>query len=175
MQYLLNMKSYKTTIPEDSLTQKFLPADYTDAFACEVTGDENLSAEDVMVGFWMVMPGWVNAMFKLRNALVRPFGLKTDNEQGRISDLENIIRNGGSIGVASMVAKSENETVLLLSDKHLNAYMSVHLSHKSEKRIVTAITVVHFHNSLGKVYFFFVRPFHSIIVKSMLKSTLKRI
>lgn len=169
------MKSYKTAIPEDSLTRQFLPADYTDAFACEVADGENLSAEDVMVGFWTVMPGWVNALFKLRNALVRPFGLKTDQEEGQISDLENIIRNGGSVGVASLAAKSENETVLLLSDKHLDAYMSVHLSNTSENRVVTVITLVHFHNSLGKVYFFFIRPFHNVIVKSTLKSSLKRI
>lgn len=30
------MKSYKSTIPADSLVQQYLPIDYTDAFACDV-------------------------------------------------------------------------------------------------------------------------------------------
>lgn len=168
------MKSFKTSIPEDSLTQQFIPTDYTDAFACEAVDAENISADNVMIEFWTVMPGWVNALFKLRNVLVRPFGLKTDNERDKTEGLKNTIRNGGSFGLASLAAKSENETVLLLSDKHLDAYMSVHLSRKGNSRIVTAITVVHYHNSLGKTYFLFIRPFHKVIVKSMLKSTLKR-
>ncbi|MDR1652533.1 MAG: DUF2867 domain-containing protein [Prevotellaceae bacterium] len=37
---------------------------------------------------------------------------------------------------------------------------------------ISIITVVHFHNALGKVYFFVIRPFHKIIVKAMIKRLL---
>lgn len=166
------MKSFKTSIPKDSLARKFIPANYSDAFACEVIHTENLSADDILIEFWTVMPGWVNTLFKLRNTLVRPFGLRTDNQENRSEDFKSMIRNGGALGVASVVAKSENETVLLLSDQHLDAYMSVYLSRKADIQTITAITVVHYHNTLGKLYFFFIRPFHKIIVKSMLKRIL---
>lgn len=169
------MKTYKTDIPGDSLTRRYLPADYADAFACEVIDAKPLSAEDIIVCLWTVMPGWVNAFFRLRNVLVRPFGLKGDESKERAAELEDIIRNGGNTGLASVADKSGSETVLKLSDKHLDAYMSVHIAENGDSQTITVITIVHYHNALGKVYFFFVRPFHKIIVSSMLKSTLNRI
>lgn len=169
------MKTYKTDIPSDSLTRQYLPADYIDAFACDATGAKPLSAEDIMVCFWTVMPGWVNALFRLRNVLVRPFGLKGDESKERTAELENIIRNGGSTGLASVADKSGSETVLKLSDNHLDAYMSVQTSQINNKQTVTAITLVYYHNRLGRVYFFFIRPFHGVIVKSMLKCAIKRL
>jgi hypothetical protein len=169
------MKSHKTDIPVDSLTQQYLPVNYADAFACEVTGAKELSADEIMISFWTVMPGWVNALFKLRNLLVRPFGLDTGEDRDHSEKLKSMIRAGnGNNGLMSVVAKSGNETVILLSDKHLNAYMSVFISTKDKLQKVTAITLVHYHNRLGRIYFFFIRPFHKVIIKSMLRSTLKR-
>lgn len=154
--------------------RQFLPADYSDAFACEVAGAENFSADDILTEFFTVIPGWVNALVKLRNLLVRPFGLKTDNRNDKIDDFSNMIRNGGTLGFTSVAAKSESETVLLLSDKHLDAYISVYVSRKADIRTVIASTIVHHHNTFGRIYFFFIRPFHKIVVKRMLESTLKR-
>lgn len=168
------MKSYQTNIPANSLTKQYLPADYTDAFACEVAKAKSLSADEVMIKFWTVSPRWIDSLFKLRNVLVRPFGLETGEEENRTEKLKEMIRSGnGSSRIMSVVAKSSHETVVLLSDKHLDAYMSVVVEEGCNSQIVTAITLVHYHNKLGKVYFFFVRPFHKVIVKSMLKSTLK--
>jgi hypothetical protein len=162
-------------IPVDSLVRQYLPVDYTDAFVCEVTGVKELSADEIMISFWTVIPGWVNALFKLRNLLVLPFGLDTSNGRGRFEELKAMIRAGnGNNGLTSVVAKSGNETVILLSDKHLDAYMSVFISTKDKLQEVTAITLVRYHNSLGRIYFFFIRPFHKVIVKSMLRGTLKK-
>jgi hypothetical protein len=169
------MKSYKTDIPTDSLTRQYFPVDYTDAFACEVVVEKKLSADEIMISFWTVMPGWVNALFKLRNLLVRPFGLETGESEGRSEQLKVMIRAGnGSNGLMTISTKSETETVVLLGDKHLDAYMSVYVAGKDKLQTVMAITLVRYHNSLGKIYFFFIRPFHKIIVKSMLKNILNK-
>jgi hypothetical protein len=169
------MKSHKTYIPVDSLIRQYLPVDYTDAFACEVTGAKELSADEIMISFWTVMPGWVNALLNLRNLLVRPFGLNTGEDRGRIEGVKAMIRAGNwNNGLMSVAAKSGNETVILLSDKHLDAYMSVFISTKDKLQEVKVITLVRYHNSLGRIYFFFIRPFHKIIIKSMLRSTLER-
>lgn len=170
------MKSYKTDIPTDSLTQEYLPANYTDAFACEVTGAQKLSADDMMISFWTVVPDWVDALFKVRNLLVRPFGLETGETDNYIEKFEEIIRAGkGSNGIMPVVAKSDNETVVLLSDKHLDAYMSVYTTSRDDSQTVVVLTLVHYKNIFGKVYFFFIRPFHTVIVKSILQNTLKRL
>lgn len=168
-------KIKKVNVPAKSLTQPYLPANYIDAFSCNVFGARKLTADELQIDFWTVMPKWVNALFKLRNFIVAPFGLKTGKEDGRIEDFKNVILNGGSIGLTSVVGKSEDETVLLLSDKHLNAYMSVMVIQNKNHQTITVITLVHYHNTLGKTYFFFIKPFHKIIVKVTLKSTLNRI
>lgn len=169
------MKCYKTDIPTDSLIQQYLPANHKDAFACEVTGAEKLSADEMMINFWTVVPDWVDALFKVRNLLVRPFGLKTGENEDYIKQFEEMIRMGkGGNEIMSVAAKSDNETVLLLSDKHLDAYMAVHMSSKDDLQTVKALTVVHYKNVFGKIYFFFIRPFHAVIVKSVLLNTLKR-
>lgn len=167
------MKSRKTAIPADSLTRRFPPADYADAFACDAEGGGDLSADDVLIALWTAMPGWVNALFGVRNALVRLVGLRGGGMKERADLLESTIRGGGSMDMVSVAAKSDRETVLKLSDKHLDALMSVHIARAGGTQTVTAITSVYYHNLLGRIYFFLIRPFHKPIVKSMLKSTLK--
>lgn len=173
--YLWKMKTRKTHMLENSLTQQFLPADYMDVFACDLDGAGELTADEILIGFFTVMPGWVNALFKLRDVLVRPFGLKTGTDEGRVDDFKSMILNGGEVGLASQVAKSECETVLLLSDKHLNAYISIMVTQDTSCQKVKAITLVHYHNSLGRAYFFFIKPFHKMVVKSMLNNTIRRL
>jgi hypothetical protein len=165
------MKSYKTEIPANSLLKQYFPVDYADAFACDVETEKTLQADEIMIDLWTVMPRWLNALFKLRNILVRPFGLATGRNEDHAVNLNTMIRNGsGNAGIMSVAGKTENETAILLSDKHLDAYMSVFI----DQQTVTATTLVCYHNILGRVYFFFIRPFHAIVVKAMLKGTLKR-
>ncbi|GBU08764.1 hypothetical protein AwDysgo_20950 [Bacteroidales bacterium] len=172
----MKLKIFKTAIPIDSLTRKYLPVDYTDAFACKLRNAKKLSADELQVALWTVMPRWVNALFKLRNALVRPFGLKTDTPEDIDEKLKNMISNQGeSVGAMSLLAKSENETLLLLSDSHLDAYASIHIATDGDTQTVTTITLVKYHNRFGRIYFFFIKPFHKVVVKSGLKSTLKRL
>lgn len=168
------MKSYETDIPVDSLIRQYLPADYADAFTCQITGTKKLLPDDIMIHFWTFTPGWVNALFKLRNILVRPFGLEA-GDNNHSEEIKETIRDGkGNNGVMSVAVKSANETVILLNDKHLDAYMSIFLAESNHSQTTTAITIVHYHNWLGRFYFFFVRPFHKIVVKSILKSTLEK-
>lgn len=39
----------KTAIPTDSLVRNYLPADYTDAYCCEVGSEKGLSADALVV------------------------------------------------------------------------------------------------------------------------------
>lgn len=170
------MKVYKTEIPADSLTRQFFPVDYTDAFACKVKVAKKLSADDMQIALWTVMPKWVKALFKLRNILVRPFGLRTEYIENRNEKLENMIRHGdGSVEGMSLAAKTENETVLLLNDSHLDAYVSIHIARNGESQTMTTITLVKYRNTFGRVYFFFIKPFHKIVIKAEMKSNLKKV
>jgi hypothetical protein len=54
-------------------------------------------------------------------------------------------------------------------DKHLYYRISI-LKRNTEKRFeVYLTTIVKFKNNWGKIYFAFIKPFHKMVVKSMLK------
>lgn len=161
-------------IPQDSLLLKYLPVNYSDIYTCNIESNTVVTPDDIMTSFWTDMPKWVNNLFKLRNTLVKPFGLKTDNEKD-FQQLEECIRTGGNFGFISVSDKSPHETVLCLTDKHLTAYLSVYVENSNEKNEVSLITLVNSHNKLGYIYFYTIYPFHHIVVRKMLKSTLKKL
>lgn len=165
------MKVRKTDIPKDSLVNSFLPANYSDAFSCNFNTTKEITADDIQVMLWTDWPKWVERLFKIRNSIVKMVGLKGDRPDAQI--IEDCIRNNNKLRDFFVVCKSENETVIKLSDKHLDAYMSIYLSDTSSKqKTVTSITVVDIHNWLGYIYFYSICPFHKIVVKGMLNEVI---
>ena len=171
------MKIKKTTVAPSDLIHQFLPASYSETFEANIVSNENITPDDILVDFWTEMPGWVNFLFKLRNQLVKPFGLKGEEDDMRSKEkLIECIRNGEQHKLMKVAAKSEDETVLSLTDKHLTAYIGIRINKSyDDSKQVKASTIVQFHNTLGKVYFLVISPFHFIIVISKMKSTLKKL
>ena len=169
------MKIKSAKIPSGTLVNNYLPVDYSDVYVCNLSGFENISPDDVLLSFWTAMPKWVDSLFKLRNILVKPFGLKSGKKSKNVH-IEDIIRNGESSEVMSVAQKSPDETVLLLTDKHLSAYLSVYIEDaEAGSKNVYATTLVNFHNKLGYIYFYTIYPFHHIVVKQLLKHTLNKL
>ncbi len=160
----------KTTIPSDSLVERFLPADYTDAYCREVATGKTLSPDEIMIGLWSSTRRiwWMAALFGLRNFLVRFVGLKGGGGFD-VAAFDKAIREGGSYGFTSVPAKNDHETVMMLTDKHLDAWLSVYVAAEGTPKRVSFITLVKFKQRLGRIYFFVIRPFHTIIIKSLLK------
>jgi len=166
------MKIKKAEIPADSLTNNYLPANYTDVFSCEFNTEKKITPDDIQATFWTTRPKWVERLFKIRNSIVKIVGLKGDDPDPEI--MKKCIHDNEDYGLLSVMGKSENETVIRLSDKHLDAYMSVYLEDVGcNKQLVSVITVVDIHNWLGYIYFYSICPFHKIVVKSMLKQAIK--
>ncbi|MDU1890864.1 MAG: DUF2867 domain-containing protein [Dysgonomonas sp.] len=165
------MKVVKSEIPENSLILNYLPANYTDVYKCTITDNKGISADDIQVVFWTRQPKWLKALFNIRNSIVRFFGLKTDRADP--SEFERCIRAGSNYHFTSIPAKSANETIIYLQDKHLSAYLSVYIEDiGTNNKTVYATTLVHFHYWLGYAYFYTIYPFHHLVVKKMLKQTL---
>lgn len=166
------MARMKDTIPSDLLISAYQPVDYYDITKCEADDLKGITTEDIQIALWSSKPAWVDRLFKLRNILVKPFGLKT-GEDSSLDQLTDCIRNGKAYGLMSLQAKSEKETVICLTDKHLSAYVSIFLERGEKKaQFVFAYTLVKFHSTLGYVYFYSILPFHKIVVKKMLKYSL---
>ena len=162
------MKIRKSPLPAGSAVSQYPDIDYSDCFRTTLPGTKPIRPEKLMAAFWTTMPGWLALLFKIRNVLVRPFGLKTEDSKDREA-LKEALEKGGNYSLMTVVAKTANEMVVSLDDKHLKAYLSVYV----EDRNVSLSTLVQYHNKLGVAYFALIRPFHKIVVKSMLRHTIR--
>lgn len=169
------MKVKKTGIPPGSMLHKYLPVNYFDAFRCEFETDKEITPDDLIIAFWTIKPKWLEYLFKVRNLMVRPFGLVNDTD-AREEKLIRCIKEGEDSGFTSIAGKSDNETILLLSDKHLDAYLSIYLEDMGgNKKKATITTLVRFHYWLGYAYFYAICPFHHVVVRGMMKAVVKQL
>lgn len=169
------MRIYTSSITQKDLIYQYLPANYREAFECNFSSEKNISADDIQVAFWTNSPQWIRSMFKLRDKIVKVFGIEPGNDDNK-SAFAECIKSGNSYRFISIPNKSADETILCANDKHLVMYFSIKLTEKeNNKKTVKASTIVKFHNLLGRAYFCVIFPFHYIIVHSMLKFTIKNI
>jgi len=141
------------------------------------TSGKTISVEEVAKAFFLMEPpGWISMLFKIRNRIVGVFGLKTTDGDGAKQPSEFKLEVGQKIGFSKVYSKSANEVIFGEDDKHLNFRVSLFLDQQSpgENNIVIS-TAVQFNNWLGRLYFLPVRPFHALIVKSMLRGVAKEI
>lgn len=160
-------------IPKDSLVGKsFGTPDYYDTFSICLNSKSPCTIDYLFSKFSTISPAWIQALMKLRNFLVSFIGLKT-GDLDAVS--ENDLSEGSRIGFFIITARNENEIVFGEDDKHLNFESSLLLKSNHENEELYSITIVKFHNFTGRAYFFFVKPFHKLIIRSVLKQLAKTI
>jgi hypothetical protein len=148
--------SHTGRIPENSMIQAgFGRVDYCDS--CRITKPTAETVEQITAQLF-TLPKWVRVLMKLRNRMVQPFGLQAGAIEDAAAPFPVIGRNGDEILMEGI-------------DGHLNFRVSV-LIDREQSHIFTT-TLVHYNNRLGRLYFFFVKPFHQLIVRSMVKRLLK--
>lgn len=169
------MKIKKGSISQKSLVNKYLPVDYSDVYVCTIRKGRSITPDDLQVTFWTDSPKWLDYLFKLRNWIVKPFGLQ-QGEGKNVQKFEECIRTGGELNFISVSDKSPKETILCLTDKHLTAYISVYIEDlEGDERDIYLATLVNFHNKLGYLYFYTIYPFHHFVVKKILERTIKKL
>lgn len=97
-------------------------------------------------------PPLVRLLFNIRNKIVKRFGLKTSNG---FNDL--------------ITENSTNHIQIEKDDRHLFLEIKIECGElvKSEQAI-SICTSVKFHNALGRIYFFFIKPFHKLLCRMAL-------
>lgn len=132
-----------------------MKADYTDTYTTTVRNARCMTAPDLFRLMFVRYPKPVQYLLRLRNRLVKPFGLKA----------------GG--GFTDLIQEQNEENVVFgKQDKHLTFEVRLTCAPPDTYKQCQAIqitTSVQFHNTLGRVYFFFIRPFHCLICRSLLK------
>jgi len=127
-------------------------------------------ARQASLAIFSASPPWVSALMATRNALMRPFRVKTD--------LRRLTGPRGRIGLFPVLEESPAEILLGLDDRHLDFRVAVSLAAAepaSARRSLTVTTVVHTHNRLGRVYLALILPFHRLIVRSLLARAARRL
>ena len=135
-------------------------AQFTDAFRVSVDGI-NLNARRAAEKLFANNPGWIDALLRLRNTLVRPFGLKTSG-LGEPAP-------GGMIGIFPVISETPERVIAGFDDRHLDFRVVVDVEPSRPGHQVTATTLVKTHNWLGRAYLAVVLPFHRLIVRSLLR------
>lgn len=168
-----SMNLHKTTIPENSV----LYADranyhYSDSYEVQIKDATNrLTLIGAANTFMKPSPKWINFLLKLRNLLVALVGLKTTEDVETKTNYQ--FEPNERAGLFRVFSKTEHELILGEDDKHLNFRVSLYLEtvpNDTCTKQITVTTIVIYNNWFGRFYFFFVKPFHQLIVQTSLKT-----
>lgn len=123
-------------------------------------------------------PRWTQDLMAVRNRLVRLVGLK---DVGQLNDVHPLAsglsprqagsyRVGDRVGIFLIRHLSDTEVVLGQDDRHLDVQVSLTTQRPADGPAMLVVsTVVHIHNTLGRVYMAAITPFHRRIVRAMLQ------
>ncbi|MEP2989821.1 MAG: DUF2867 domain-containing protein [Parasphingorhabdus sp.] len=156
-------------VPSNAAIHDYLPeADFADAYEVVVPA-RDISPEESFHAIMKSMPDWFRNLFKLRNKLVRPFGLiaPTSNELDAMVPKE-IYELGDRIGVFEFYGRADKEVITGADDKHLNFRLSVLRVRDGGKDRIVVTTLVQRHNLAGRIYLRSILPFHELGVRSLL-------
>jgi hypothetical protein len=150
------------TYPQDGLLRRYVgPGDFLDGQSVALPHP----APDIAtltIAIFFHMPGWAKALMAMRDAMVRPLGLRTGSEQDLRPPTREEIMSATYPGIFAVHATSDDEVILGADDKHLDFRVSVLRSGADD--LVALSTWVRPHNAMGRVYLALVYPFHRLIV-----------
>lgn len=142
--------------PDPAFIATLPGTDFSDAFAIMVPS-RGIDAREVAALAFSKLPDWAGWLLKIRNAVMRPFGIKTDE-----------------IGLPVLL-ESAGEVVVGLNDDHLDFRTqfrtdTIRLGPDGpDLCLITVSTIVRIHNRMGRAYLAVIMPFHRLIVRSLLK------
>lgn len=134
-------------------------AQFIDAFRVEI-GAATVNARDACTRMVLHGPRWIDALLRLRNILVTPFGLKTSGEGAPAPH--------GVIGLFPVLSETPERLVAGFDDSHLDFRIVVDVTRDAAGRQVTSTTLVRTHNLLGRTYLKLIMPFHKLVVRGMM-------
>ena len=158
-------------ISEDSIISKdFNEFHYVDSYSIKTQTQETL---DKITTDIFQTPKWADNLMHIRNSVVKLVGLESGGlkKNTNIADFYPI---GSRAVYFTVIDRNDNEILMAENDKHLNFRVSVKIKRSQSEVDINLTTLVKFNNLLGRLYFLPVRPFHRIIVISMLKRYLKQ-
>lgn len=165
--------------PESALYEKKENYDWFDSYRISVCDPQNeLTPRKVCDIFLDVTPGWIYWLFHIRNVVAARFGLHATLREP-IDNVKDFFRSlplseGDTIEMVQIDKHTSTELVAGADDWHLNFKGSLLLLNDAQQpqhRWIVLTTVVKFKHFFGRLYFLPVKPFHKMIIRSLLSRT----
>lgn len=138
------------------------------------TIEGQVSLREFLAGLFSYMPGWMRFLYGVRWGFVRLLGMKQAGlpqaVQVRPEDV-SFVPGEGAAFFKVMAAEEGRFWMAGAVEAHLGAYLGVvkELLPAGQNRY-HVITIVHYKNWAGPVYFTVIRPFHHLVVGQMMKA-----
>lgn len=161
-------RAHPVALPPDArVAGRYAGAFLADAYAIDLPAGATHDALALARSALERSAPWVDALLALRDRLVAGFGIKTAKAL-RADTGADVQR----IGLFRIYEAHDDEVVLGEDDSHLDFRVSMLRSRDPSPgggARLTAVTVVHCHNLLGRNYIRLIAPFHRLVVRSSLE------
>lgn len=166
---------WKEFIPNSLIAKGFHDVDYFDSYAILLDEKEVTSVDQFTWELFSYSPKWMDYLMALRDKIVASWGIKTsDDVEIEITDKPKEYKKGDKLIFFNIFDRTKDEILMGENDIHLDFLVSTHLVELDDKKYGVLTTAVRFNRFLGKAYFFFIKPFHQLLVKQMMKNYLPR-
>lgn len=106
-------------------------------------------------------PLWFRTLMAVRDAAVKPFGVRTSGEVRRARP------DQASIDFFPVLSESADEIVLGEDDRHLDFRLSLLRQTGLHGSTLIVTTAARTHNRLGRLYLCAIHPFHILVVRAV--------
>lgn len=130
----------------------------------------DLTLREFIAGFIAYNPIWIRGLYQIRAGFVRLLGMRQPQIELPQMTPEMIPFAAGENVSFFVVSEETTPSVWVASadDEHLKAYIIIAREPNSNRFYVG--TVVFYHKWSGPVYFNVIRPFHHVVVRSMMQA-----
>jgi hypothetical protein len=152
-----------------SLDRRMLDAAYfSDSYRAPLRKGQ-ASMADIFFGLFGHSPVWIKTLLLIRNRIACGFGLDVPKSSDILQPIQQAryqVRD--TIGPWPIFLLTDNELIAERDNKHLDFRLSLLRElHDGEPSVVVS-TICNVHNVLGKIYLFFIVPFHKWGVKTLI-------
>jgi hypothetical protein len=145
---------------------------FRDSYRAPLSRGE-LGIVDVFFGIFAHHPLWMKLLLIVRNKVASLAGLDAPTASDILHvEIKDRYAVGDRIGVWPIFSLSENEIVAGRNNRHMDFRLSVLKVPDGDGMSVVVSTICMVHNLSGKVYLFFIAPFHRYGVRKLMVNAL---
>ncbi len=119
-------------------------------------------------------PGWLKFLYRVRGVFVRLLGMKQEGlpEPAKLRPEDVPMRAGQKADFFILHSAVDGRYWIAEAvDKHLSAALGIVVEPLDDRRNrFYVVTIVHYKNWAGPVYFNIIRPFHHLVVRQMARA-----